>query len=1011
MELALSDGFQLIYGANEKGKSTIMAFIRTMLYGLAGSRKQLVENDRRRYMPWEGNRMGGYLLLENAGIKYRLERHFATTKAGDSTVLMEDISGKSLSLAQTEEPGLKLLGLTENEFTNTVFIGQLSSTIGTSADLLGRLSNLAGSGDVKVSHLEVDKRLRQAQTELKAERGTGGKLNEARSKLEQLLADRETAISEALLQTDRLGRLEILEQKILEIERELQRKADIARWQTNLDFLEKHSQMTRRLEFILQEESRLRIRESELENGNFQVTREFVKQGISLEQNWQNRKSQIEQNRQQVVRSRDKLSDLKRQLQAYGPVLAVEPAEFNKLNRQLAEQQRAVESRRQDLSAVAAEKNRLRERENTDRLTRAANDVAAARQKLQNTENEIKAVAREIERLREQEGHIRDDFEKWNQNAKQILAKAETELKAAESEKVDLLRQKEDLDKSRNEIQEKIAACKEIIRSGTGTRDKAVKINNMVITAGIFLVLAGIPVAILLSPLIWTAVATGVILIGIGLIAGRKKTSNGEKYDVQEMQILESELRITESKYQSLEQMYRYVEKSADQAKLNLKKTQDELLIEESKATGRLDDISNQNNGLVKDKSSLEERLVQEQNIWRELELEAGYLRASLDKQEQITADSDDVILQEACQILAKLEGQLVAMVRQSGCESSDMLAAQLLAADNLRLQIKVLEEEHHQDEADLALAEKQCADAASALVAWLEPFISLEDPHRAADILSQLGEKLEQAEKIRSDIMRLQQAFTDRLDGQSWEEWQSKAVMIREQLQSADPQPEMLGKEEREILNNKRSELQLALNRVREERAVLDSEVRHFSRQELSVSDIDEQIIELERRIKSMEEYYQILDKARRALNEAADEMQSSFGPALNRTAAHNLARLTGSRYDDLKVDREFSVKVADPDGERFREWQYLSGGTVDQVYLSLRLAISDQISAAVNRLPLLLDDILIQYDQQRADSALDWLIEKSRNEKQQMLLFTCQERLVEKIKAYGLPVHYIND
>ncbi|MBE7062590.1 MAG: chromosome segregation protein SMC, partial [Ruminococcaceae bacterium] len=54
--IALSDGINLIYGKNEAGKSTVMAFIKAMLYGFNG---RGADGDRKRYIPWDGGGLSG----------------------------------------------------------------------------------------------------------------------------------------------------------------------------------------------------------------------------------------------------------------------------------------------------------------------------------------------------------------------------------------------------------------------------------------------------------------------------------------------------------------------------------------------------------------------------------------------------------------------------------------------------------------------------------------------------------------------------------------------------------------------------------------------------------------------------------------------------------------------------------------------------------------------------------------------------------------------------------------
>ena len=73
-------------------------------------------------------------------------------------------------------------------------------------------------------------------------------------------------------------------------------------------------------------------------------------------------------------------------------------------------------------------------------------------------------------------------------------------------------------------------------------------------------------------------------------------------------------------------------------------------------------------------------------------------------------------------------------------------------------------------------------------------------------------------------------------------------------------------------------------------------------------------------------------------------------------------------------------------------RSVRLLSQGAADQLYLTVRLAICDMVLPADKRVPLILDDALVTFDDERLHAALDYLLAESRN--RQILLFTCQKR-----------------
>lgn len=144
--------------------------------------------------------------------------------------------------------------------------------------------------------------------------------------------------------------------------------------------------------------------------------------------------------------------------------------------------------------------------------------------------------------------------------------------------------------------------------------------------------------------------------------------------------------------------------------------------------------------------------------------------------------------------------------------------------------------------------------------------------------------------------------------------------------------------------------------------------------------------------------------------MSEADDEMRRNFSPELRKLTAGYLEKLTLGRYDDVLIDREMKLQLHIAGETQFREAEYMSGGTYDQVYLALRLALSELITGELAP-PLILDDVLVQFDEKRMKAALDLLAELSREksaadsmgESRQILLFSCHERVAEIAEIVG--------
>jgi uncharacterized protein YhaN len=136
----------------------------------------------------------------------------------------------------------------------------------------------------------------------------------------------------------------------------------------------------------------------------------------------------------------------------------------------------------------------------------------------------------------------------------------------------------------------------------------------------------------------------------------------------------------------------------------------------------------------------------------------------------------------------------------------------------------------------------------------------------------------------------------------------------------------------------------------------------------------------------------YDAIAMAMDALNTAHLTLQNRFSPALGARAAEIFSAITGGRYQGVLLSRDFSLS-AEPTGDASqRSIQLLSQGAADQLYLSVRLAICDMVLPRDKAVPLILDDALVSFDDERLHAALDYLLRES--ETRQILLFTCQTR-----------------
>lgn len=141
-----------------------------------------------------------------------------------------------------------------------------------------------------------------------------------------------------------------------------------------------------------------------------------------------------------------------------------------------------------------------------------------------------------------------------------------------------------------------------------------------------------------------------------------------------------------------------------------------------------------------------------------------------------------------------------------------------------------------------------------------------------------------------------------------------------------------------------------------------------------------------------ALERQYAAIALAIETLGRADAELQSRFSPQLAQKAADYMDYLTDGRYDELVLARDLSAKARSADDPTPRDTAYLSAGTADLLYLSVRLALCELTCPADDPCPLVLDDTLVNFDDARAKRARALFREIAQH--RQVILFTCHER-----------------
>jgi uncharacterized protein YhaN len=283
----------------------------------------------------------------------------------------------------------------------------------------------------------------------------------------------------------------------------------------------------------------------------------------------------------------------------------------------------------------------------------------------------------------------------------------------------------------------------------------------------------------------------------------------------------------------------------------------------------------------------------------------------------------------------------------------------------------RVLDEATARSEADLIRITQQIADVKSSMAALLaEANASTpQDFVSRAEIFKQRRQLIHELEKIPLDAVEPAMLFDMRADEEA-------------AFQAA--QTELSGLEQRLLQvrhESGRVEERITMMEKSEERS------RALSRQETILARIDEAA-----------EQWAVITLCRALLDETRKIYETERQPEVLRAASSFFSVMTETRYVRVIAPLDGGdIQVERADGARLAP-QLLSRGTAEQLYLSMRLALVREYANHVDPLPVVFDDIFVNFDPDRSRTSLKALRDLCVTH--QVLLFTCHPHLVKHVE-----------
>lgn len=241
------------------------------------------------------------------------------------------------------------------------------------------------------------------------------------------------------------------------------------------------------------------------------------------------------------------------------------------------------------------------------------------------------------------------------------------------------------------------------------------------------------------------------------------------------------------------------------------------------------------------------------------------------------------------------------------------------------------------------------------------------------------------------------------------------KRGFLLEQLEEKDPasvlRQNIEKRQQESTIANSPEVNRIALRELREEieslklkRKTTEKDLEHLLK-DTDLFEVDSKLLSARESLEEAKEAYDQL-LVLKAVIEAYDrEYREEHQPNIHKRTGVYFNQITKGRYpkvygDETMGNTALAVRIK---GEDLDVETVLSQGGKDQLYLSLRLALADELDKDRDKLPLFMDEIFVNWDINRLDEGILLLQELAKE--RQIILFTCHEWMVERFKSINEP------
>ena len=208
-----------------------------------------------------------------------------------------------------------------------------------------------------------------------------------------------------------------------------------------------------------------------------------------------------------------------------------------------------------------------------------------------------------------------------------------------------------------------------------------------------------------------------------------------------------------------------------------------------------------------------------------------------------------------------------------------------------------------------------------------------------------------------------------------------------------------------KENINSEIEEIQNKINKNKLELHSLELDKNNINPQLEKLSSLEEENEDLKEQKLNLQKNNESIELAKKILEVAYQKMKESVTPKFTQNLCKNIEIISNGKYKKVKVNDEEGLIVEKQNGE-YISAEKLSIGTIEQLYISLRLAMVKEISK--ENMPIILDEAFAYYDNERLKNILKYI--NTEFSKNQIIIFTCTDREEEILNKENIEYKLVN-